>query len=52
MQIWIDNLDTRLRMHCLYMLGLGYLGAGDQKRSESYIQELKELDINFMTTAF
>lgn len=52
MQIWIDNLDSRLRMHCIYMLGLGYLGTGDLKRSETYIQALKALDINFMTTAF
>lgn len=44
--IWEDSLDARNRIHCLYMLALGYYGLGDRERSLEYLDELMRLDIN------
>ena len=44
--IWDDSLDTKNRIHCLYMLALGYRGLGDKERSEHYLGEVEKLDIN------
>jgi tetratricopeptide (TPR) repeat protein len=44
--IWDDSLDTKNRIHCLYMLALGYRGLGDKERSEHYLSEVEKLDIN------
>ena len=44
--IWDDSLDTKNRIHCLYMLALGYEGMGDHEKAERYFSELKSMDIN------
>ena len=44
--IWEDSLDVKNRIHCLYMLALGYYGLGDRQHSEHYLQEVRQLDIN------
>ena len=44
--IWEDSLDTKNRIHCLYMLALGYYGMGDRERAQRYMQKLQQLDIN------
>lgn len=44
--IWEDSLDSRNRIHCLYMLALGYYGLGDRERSQRYLGELMAADIN------
>jgi len=44
--IWDDSLDTKNRIHCLYMLALGYCGLGDMAHARRYLQELERLDIN------
>ena len=44
--IWEDSLDTKNRIHCLYMLALGYYGLGDKEHGERYLQEVEQLDIN------
>ena len=44
--IWDDSLDTKNRIHCLYMLALGYFGLGDMEHSIRYMQEAQQLDIN------
>lgn len=44
--IWEDSLDSRNRIHCLYMLALGYYGLGDMKHSRRYLDELLAADIN------
>lgn len=44
--IWEDSLDTRNRIHCLYMLALGYYGLGDLEHADRYMNELYEADIN------
>ena len=51
--IWEDSLDVKNRIHCLYMLALGYYGLGDLARSEHYLAEVEKLDINhYGTQAF
>ena len=44
--IWEDSLDTKNRIHCLYMLALGYYGLGDKEHSARYLNELQQMDIN------
>ena len=49
--IWEDSLDARNRIHCLYMLALGYRGLGDTVRSQRYLDELIAADINHQGAA-
>ena len=44
--IWDDSLDMKNRIHCYYMLALGYDGMGDKEKAERYYEEVKKLDIN------
>ena len=44
--IWDDSLDAKNRIHCYYMLALGYDGMGDKEKAERYYAEVKKLDIN------
>jgi tetratricopeptide (TPR) repeat protein len=44
--IWEDSLDMKNRIHCLYMLALGYYGMGDQQKARHYMDEVERLDIN------
>ena len=44
--IWDDSLDTKNRIHCLYMLALGYEGMGNHEKAERFFAELQSMDIN------
>lgn len=44
--IWDGDLDQQNRIHCLYMLALGYYGLGDKAHAERYLKELEREDIN------
>ncbi len=44
--IWDGDLDRDNRVHCLYLLALGYRGLGETERSERYLAEAARLDIN------
>ena len=44
--IWEDSLDRKNRIHCLFMLALGYYGLGDKEHAERYLCELEGMDIN------
>ena len=44
--IWEDSLDMKNRIHCLYMLALGYYGLGDKQHAERYLKDVEQLDIN------
>lgn len=48
LQIWEGNLDTANRIHCLYMLALGYYGLGDMEHAERYLKEASKLDVNHL----
>ncbi len=41
--VWEDTLDAINRLHCLYMLALGYRGLGDEQHAERYLSELQKL---------
>ena len=44
--IWDGDLDQQNRIHCLYMLALGYYGMNDTKHAEQYLKEVEALDNN------
>ena len=44
--IWEDSLDRKNRIHCLFMLALGYYGLGDTAHAERYLKEVEEMEIN------
>jgi tetratricopeptide (TPR) repeat protein len=48
--IWEDSLDLKNRIHCLYMLALGYYGLGDHEHGERYLKEVEKLDVNHYGT--
>ena len=48
--IWEDSLDVKNRIHCLYMLALGYYGLGDQEHAERYLKEVEQMDRNHYGT--
>ena len=44
--IWDGDLDLQNRIHCLYMLALGYYGLGDTTHAQRYLAEVEQFDIN------
>lgn len=46
LQVWDGSLDDMSRLHCLYMLALGYWGLGDLKHSDRYLLEAERININ------
>ena len=41
-----DNLNIRNKIHCYYVMALGYSGLGQKELAEKYYSLVKELDIN------
>ncbi len=48
LQIWEGDLNLANEIHCKYMLALGYLGLGDRKAAQKYLDEVRKLDINHL----
>jgi tetratricopeptide (TPR) repeat protein len=46
MLIWDDDLNLRNKIHCFYLMGLGYLGFGSKEKAIFYFQKILEMDIN------
>ena len=46
LQVWDGSLDDMNRLHCLYMLALGYAGLGDAARSARYMAQAQSMDSN------
>ena len=44
--IWEDDLNIRNKIHCYYVMALGYSGLGQKELAEKYYSLVKELDIN------
>ncbi|MCI1647210.1 MAG: DUF5107 domain-containing protein [Bacteroides sp.] len=44
--IWEDSLNIRNKIHCYYVMALGYSGLNQNELSEEYYSKVKELDIN------
>lgn len=46
LQIWDGDLNEKNRIHCLFMLALGYTGLGETEKGKRYLHEVGQLDIN------
>ena len=46
--VWEGDLDEMNRIHCKYMLALGYYGMGDKERALKYLAEVEALDNNHL----
>jgi len=44
--IWDDDLTFRNKIHCHYMLGLGYLGFKNSDKANEHLQTAARMDIN------
>lgn len=44
--IWDDDLNKRNRIHCYYVMGLGYKGLGDVAKAQHFLIEVLSLDVN------
>jgi len=44
--IWDDDLTFRNKIHCTYMLGLGFFGLGNSDKAKSYLLEAAAMDVN------
>ena len=42
--IWEEDLDVRNRIHCSYVMGLGYFGLGDRANALKYLGEAVAAD--------
>jgi len=45
-QIFDDNLNVRNQIHCLYLMGLGHTGLGENEKAGAYFKQIREMDIN------
>ena len=46
--VWEGDLDELNRIHCLYMLALGYYGMGDKAKAERYLRQVEKMDNNHL----
>jgi len=44
--IWEDDLTFRNKVHCHYMLGLGFLGMSDTEKAKVHLMEAARMDVN------
>lgn len=44
--IWDDDLNIRNKVHCYYVMALGYSGLGNDIEAENYYNKVYELDVN------
>ncbi|MFG6687737.1 DUF5107 domain-containing protein [Mariniflexile sp. HNIBRBA6329] len=44
--IWDDDLTFRNKIHCHYMLGLGYYGLGDASKAIPHLEQAAKMDVN------
>jgi len=51
MLVFDQDLSLRNRIHCMYLMGLGYQGLGDHTLAESYLREVLSLDKNHLGAA-
>ncbi|MFI3286586.1 MAG: DUF5107 domain-containing protein [Rikenellaceae bacterium] len=50
--IWEGSLNTRNNIHCLLVLGLGYLGLGNNAKATDYLKRALALDCNNFPALF
>jgi tetratricopeptide (TPR) repeat protein len=44
--IWEDDLTFRNKIHCHYMLGLGYYGLNEMDKAKNHLLEAAKMDVN------
>ncbi|MDL2303421.1 DUF5107 domain-containing protein [Dysgonomonas sp. OttesenSCG-928-D17] len=44
--IWEDDLNTRNKIHCYYVMGLGHLGTGNHTEALKCLQNVRIMDVN------
>ncbi|MGY5356166.1 DUF5107 domain-containing protein [Wenyingzhuangia sp. IMCC45467] len=44
--IWDDDLTFRNKIHCHYMLGLGYYGLGNTSKATPHLKKAAKMDVN------
>jgi tetratricopeptide (TPR) repeat protein len=44
--IWEDDLTFRNKIHCHYMLGLGYYGLNEMDKAKNHLLEAARMDVN------
>lgn len=50
--IWEDDLNSRNKLHCNFVMGLGNLGLGNIDQAKKYLATVVEIDINHQTVKF
>ena len=51
MLVFDTDINLRNKMHCTYLIGLGYLGLGDEAKGRKYLQEVLQMDPNHQGAA-
>jgi tetratricopeptide (TPR) repeat protein len=44
--IWEDDLDHRNKIHCTYLMGLGYLGLQQMEKARELLYKAHKMDVN------
>jgi tetratricopeptide (TPR) repeat protein len=51
MLVFDQDINLRNKIHCTYLIGLGYLGLGETAKGRKYLQEVLQMDINHQGAA-
>ncbi|MEX6690788.1 DUF5107 domain-containing protein [Danxiaibacter flavus] len=51
MLVFDIDINQRNIIHCKYLIGLGYMGLGDEQKAGSYLSEVLRLDVNHQGAA-
>lgn len=46
LQIWENDMDKKNRIHCNYLMGLGYWGLGNTDKAKTYLEIAAGMDNN------
>jgi tetratricopeptide (TPR) repeat protein len=49
--IWEEDLDHRNKIHCTYLMGLGYLGLKKMGKAREFLDKAYQMDVNNHTLA-
>jgi tetratricopeptide (TPR) repeat protein len=52
MLVFDIDLNQRNRIHCLYLMGLGYLGLQQEQQGQQYLDQVLMLDVNHQGATF
>ncbi|MFI3322925.1 MAG: DUF5107 domain-containing protein [Rikenellaceae bacterium] len=50
--IWEDDLNSRNRLHCNFVMGLGNLGLGNIAEGKEFLAEVAKIDLNHQNVMF